>query len=77
MWARLKNAFFEQAIVPVYNFWAWLFTELGLVKTIEKDPTKSWPYGHKLGTKVYYFHDKDQLGLESRLSRKFRGVKDD
>jgi len=77
MWTRLKNAFFEQVVVPVYNFWGWLFTKLGLIKTIEKDPEKSWPYGHKVHGKLYYLKNREQLGLESRLSRRFRGKKDE
>jgi len=67
MWNKIKSIFSQ--------FWNKLF--FWRKEEIGKDPTKSWPYGHKLGAKVYYFPDKKQLGLESRLSRKFRGAADD
>ena len=77
MWNRFKLALFEQVIIPVYNFWAWLLDKIGLVKLIEEDPTKKWPYGYKVEGKIYYTRNNKQLGIESRMSRKFRGEKDD
>ena len=77
MWTKLKNTFFEQIIIPVYNFWAWLLDKIGLVKKIEEDPTKKWPYGYKVEGKIYYTKNSERLGIESRMSRRFRGEKDD
>ena len=77
MWTRLKSAFFEQAIVPVYNFWGWLLNKFGFFNKLVEDPEKKWPYGHKFDGKIFYFEDENQLGLESRFSRKCREKKDD
>ena len=48
MWNKIKSIFSQ--------FWNKLF--FWRKEEIGKDPTKSWPYGHKLGAKVYYFPDK-------------------
>ena len=71
MWKQIKISFFENIIVPIVNFWDWLYNKT----SSDSKKALEWPYHDKVvdeeGTeKLVYL--SNETGLESRLSRKFK-----
>ena len=75
MWTKLKNTFFEQVVIPVYNFWAWLLDKIGLVKKIEEDPKMGDMFITVLKRLDVFIQDWDVSNmLEFHLNRVNKGT---
>ena len=74
MFNRAKNFFYSIFILPLINLWHWLYNKIPFTnRNIDEGP--EWPYHDDVideegKQKIVYF--LNELGLESRMSRKFR-----